>query len=363
MSQSSTNQAPQNGAGHREIPTPAVTQRLLIVDDNQLARRRLLTILKNQPGLEVESTADSRDALERLTNRNYSILITDLRMPRLDGMELIQEAQRLGLGVTVIVSTGESSIDEAIRATRMGVYDFLSKPIDACRLERVVQRALRERLLQDEVASLRAQLHGHYSFYNMLSKNPRMHAVFDLIRNVADSTATILIEGETGTGKEEVARAIHRTSISRPGPLIAVNCASLPETLLESELFGHEKGAFTSALNERRGRFELAHQGTLFLDEVGDIPASMQAKLLRVLQERRFERVGGTESIDVDVRIITATNRSLRRLRKARQVPRRTVLPAERSANRAPVASGTPGRYPALSDPLCAEIRAPWRTR
>src|SRR5262249_26338276 len=199
-------------------------------------------------------------------------------------------------------------------ATRMGVYDFLGKPIDAGRLERVVQRALRERLLQDEIASLRAQLHGHYSFCNMLSKNPRMHAVFDLIQHVGGSTATILIEGETGTGKEEVARAIHRTSISRSGPLIAVNCASLPEALLESELFGHEKGAFTSALNQRRGRFELADQGTLFLDEVGDIPPAMQAKLLRVLQERRFERVGGTESIEVDVRVIAATNRSLLRL-------------------------------------------------
>src|SRR5262249_22910880 len=151
-------------------------------------------------------------------------------------------------------------------------------------------------------------------FHSILSKNPHMHAVFELISNVAQSNATVLIEGETGTGKEQVARAIHQSSTNREGPLVAVNCAALPETLLESELFGHEKGAFTSAVGQRRGRFELANGGTLFLDEVGDVPATMQAKLLRVLQERRFERVGGTESIEVDVRVIAATNRSLPRL-------------------------------------------------
>src|SRR5947208_3950044 len=150
----------------------------------------------------------------------------------------------------------------------------------------------------------------------MLSKNPRMHQVFELISNVADTTATVLIEGETGTGKEQVARAIHGASRVRTGPMVAVNCAALPENLLESELFGHEKGAFTSAVSQRRGRFELADGGTIFLDEVGDIPAAMQAKLLRVLQERRFERVGGTESIEVDVRVIAATNRSLKKLVK-----------------------------------------------
>ena len=181
----------------------------------------------------------------------------------------------------------------------------------------MVQRALRERALQDEVAALREQMHDQYSFHNILSKNPRMHQVFDLISNVANTTTTVLIEGETGTGKELVARAIHiASSPLRTGPLVAVNCAALPENLLESELFGHEKGSFTSAVSQRRGRFELADGGTLFLDEVGDIPPAMQAKLLRVLQERRFERVGGTESIEVDVRVIAATNRSLLKLVK-----------------------------------------------
>src|SRR5205823_7792548 len=175
--------------------------------------------------------------------------------------------------------------------------------------------ALRERELQDEVASLRTQLQDRFSFHNILSKAPQMLATFELITNLAHSNTTVLIEGETGTGKEMVARAIHEASYARrSGPFVAVNCAALPETLLESELFGHEKGAFTSAVSQRQGRFELAHGGTIFLDEIGDVPASMQAKLLRVLQERRFERVGGTESIQVDIRVIAASNRSLQRL-------------------------------------------------
>jgi transcriptional regulator with GAF, ATPase, and Fis domain len=175
---------------------------------------------------------------------------------------------------------------------------------------------LRERALQDEVAQLRDQLQKKHAFHNILSKHPQMHAIFELINNVADTASTVLIEGETGTGKEQIARALHEASRSRTGSLVAVNCAALPDNLLESELFGHEKGAFTGAVGQRRGRFELAHGGTILLDEVGDVPASMQAKLLRVLQERRFERVGGTETIEVDVRIIAATNRPLRRLVK-----------------------------------------------
>jgi DNA-binding NtrC family response regulator len=243
-------------------------------------------------------------------------VITDLRMPHLDGMELIKEIQQRGLPVTIIVTTGHGSIDEAVQAIRLGAYDFLTKPIDMDNLFLVIQRALRERALQDEVAFLRQELKNRYAFQNILSKNPRMHAIFELINNVAHSTSTVLIEGETGTGKEQVARAIHQSSHSRAGPLIVVNCAALPETLLESELFGHEKGAFTNAVSQRRGRFELADGGTIFLDEVGDVPASMQAKLLRVLQERCFERVGGAQTISIDVRVIAATNRSLQQMVK-----------------------------------------------
>jgi DNA-binding NtrC family response regulator len=294
----------------------SVPRRILIVEDNEVARRQLQQLLQSDLSLQVDVTGDGHKALQDLGEHNYSIVITDLRMPRLDGMELIREVQQRRLPVTIIVTTGHGSIDEAVQAIRLGAYDFLTKPIDVDNLRLVVQRALRERTLQDEVAYLREQLKSRYSFYNILSKNPHMHAIFELISNVAQSNATVLIEGETGTGKEQVARAIHQASNNRTGPLVPVNCAALPETLLESELFGHEKGSFTGAQQQRRGRFEMANGGTIFLDEVGDIPAPMQAKLLRVLQERRFERVGGTESIEVDVRVIGATNRSLQRLVK-----------------------------------------------
>src|SRR5437763_6519983 len=286
-------------------------RRVLIAEDNEVNRQQLKQILETDQKVKVDTTSDGMEALEALVNNNYSILLTDLKMPHLNGMQLIEEVQKRRLPVTVIVMTGYGSIDEAVHAMRLGAYDFLTKPVDPKQLSLVVQRALRERQLQDEVMHLREQLQSRYSFHNILSKNPRMHAVFELISNVAHTTSTVLIEGETGTGKEQVARAIHLASTVRTGPMIAVNCAALPENLLESELFGHEKGAFTSAMNQRRGRFELADGGTIFLDEVGDIPAAMQAKLLRVLQERRFERVGGTESIEVDVRVIAATNRSL----------------------------------------------------
>jgi DNA-binding NtrC family response regulator len=192
----------------------------------------------------------------------------------------------------------------------------LTKPLDADQLRLVVRRALQERELQDEASLLRRQLQSEFAFQNVLSRSPKMRAVFELIGHLAHTTTTVLIQGETGTGKEQVARAIHAASQGRRGPFVAVNCAALPENLLESELFGHEKGAFTGALSQRRGRFELADGGTIFLDEVGDVPALMQAKLLRVLQERRFERVGGAESLEVDVRVIAATNRPLSRLVK-----------------------------------------------
>ncbi len=291
-------------------------RRLLIADDSEQTRKALQQLLEADHKIKVDTTTDGSEALAALSEHNYSLLITDLRMPRLDGLQLIEALQKQRIPTTVIVMTGHGSIDEAVQAMRLGAYDFITKPIDMQRLRLVVQRALRERQLVDEVVNLREQLQDRFSFQNIISKNPRMHAIFELISNVAHTTTTVLVEGETGTGKEQVARAIHSASQVRTGPLVAVNCAALPENLLESELFGHEKGSFTSAVGQRRGRFELADGGTIFLDEVGDIPAAMQAKLLRVLQERRFERVGGTESIEVDVRVIAATNRSLLRLVK-----------------------------------------------
>jgi DNA-binding NtrC family response regulator len=315
---STSTKAHHAGNAHATAASPDkptnMQRRVLLVEDNDLARHQLQQLLQTDQSLQVDARKDGKEAMRDLGDRNYSMLITDLRMPNLDGMELIRKVQQQGLPVTVIVTTGHGSIEEAVQAMQLGAYDFLTKPIDIDNLRRVMHRALRERALQDELVHLREQLQKRYSFHNILSKNPHMHRVFELISNVAHTQSTVLIEGETGTGKEQVARAIHQASQNRSGPLIAVNCAALPEGLLESELFGHEKGAFTNAASQRRGRFELANGGTIFLDEVGDVPLPMQAKLLRVLQERRFERVGGTESIEVDVRVIAATNRSLRRL-------------------------------------------------
>jgi two-component system response regulator AtoC len=291
----------------------APNQRILVADDNATTCKYLQELLAEDPGAVVDTVGDGREALAALLDRPYGIVITDLKMPRLNGMELIAEVQKQHLPVAVIVTSGFGSIADAVQAMRLGATDFLTKPIDIDHLRLVVRRALRERALRDEVASLREQLQERYSFQNIVSKNPRMHEVFKLIAHVAPATSTVLVEGETGTGKEQIARAVHQAS-QRTGPFVAVNCAALPETLLESELFGHEKGAFTSAVGQHKGRFELADEGTIFLDEAGDIPPSMQAKLLRVLQERHFERVGGTENISVDVRVIAASNRSLQQL-------------------------------------------------
>jgi len=289
-------------------------RRILLAEDSERTRQSLKELLQSDDQIEVDTAHNGEEAFKALEKQNYSIGLVDLKMPGLDGMQLIEEVQKRKMPVTIIVMTGYGSINEAVQAMRLGAYDFLTKPIDVQHLRLVIARALRDRVLHDEVVYLREQLQGQYEFHNILSKNPRMHAVFELIGNLAQTNTTVLIEGETGTGKEQIARAIHEATQGRPGPLIAVNCAALPENLLESELFGHEKGAFTTALNQRRGRFELANGGTIFLDEVGDIPPAMQAKLLRVLQERRFERVGGVESIEVDVRVIAATNRSLLQL-------------------------------------------------
>jgi DNA-binding NtrC family response regulator len=291
-------------------------RRVLIVEDHETARKQVQVFLESSTALAVDTAANGSDALKALADRPYSVIITDLKMPRVDGLQLLEEVQKRRLPADVIITTGFGTIDDAVQAMRLGAADFLTKPINFDHLRLVVERSIRERALQDEVAALREKLNQHFKFHDILSKSPRMHAVFELISHVAETTSTVLINGETGTGKELVARAVHDASPRRDAPFIPVNCAALPESLLESELFGHEKGSFTSAVGQRKGRFELAHTGTIFLDEVGEIPAAMQAKLLRVLQERRFERVGGTQTIEVDVRVVAATNRDLLRLAK-----------------------------------------------
>jgi DNA-binding NtrC family response regulator len=290
-------------------------QRILIVEDLEDTRSSLQELLQMSLKLEVDTAEDGAAGLAMLRQKSYSLVITDLRMPKVSGLKLIQAVQEERLPVTVIVTTGHGSIKDAVEAMQMGAYDFLTKPPDPQHLCLLIQRALRERAIQDEVLALRQQLGARHTFQDVLSRSPKMHDVFELIGHIADTTSTVLIRGETGTGKEQVARAIHKSSGAlRTGPFVAVNCGALNENLLESELFGHEKGSYTGAVGKRIGRFELAHQGTLFLDEIGDVPMSMQIKLLRVLQERRFERVGGTEPIDVDVRIVAATHQDMEKL-------------------------------------------------
>ncbi|MFO0936559.1 MAG: sigma-54 dependent transcriptional regulator [Gemmataceae bacterium] len=301
---------------NRSLPVGS-ERRILIAEDQDDARDTLRELLSLSLGLPVDVVADGAAALARLKEQPYSVLITDLRMPKMHGIKLIEAIAESKIPVTVIVTTGHGGVPDAVKAMRLGAYDFLVKPADPQHLCLLVERALKERELQDEVLLLRKQLGERRAFRNVLSKSPKMIEVFDLIGHVADTGSTVLVLGETGTGKEQVARALHDASAAtRPGSFVAINCAALPENLLESELFGHEKGSFTGAVGQRKGRFEQAHQGTLFLDEVGDIPLPMQVKLLRVLQERRFERIGGNEPIEVDVRVVAATHCPLEQLVK-----------------------------------------------
>jgi DNA-binding NtrC family response regulator len=294
---------------------PPRRRRVLIADAGEQGRGQLQQWLQAEPDLEVQTTADGREALLRLLEGDVTLLLTELRLPHADGFQILKEVRQHDLPVTVIVLTAFGSTEDAVHAMRLGAYDFLTKPVDLDHLRRVLQGALRERSLQDELAQLRAQLRDRYSFQNVLSKSPQMHAIFELIHQAAPTSAPVLVEGETGTGKEELARALHAAAAPfRHGPFVTVNCAALPGDLLERELFGQEPDAGGGAVPQGQGRFERADGGTLFLDEVGDLPPPAQAELLRLLQERRIERVGGTTSFEADVRIVSASRRPLQHL-------------------------------------------------
>jgi two-component system, NtrC family, response regulator AtoC len=285
-------------------------RRILVVDDSELTCQQLSQVL-SAPDRQVTVATDGTAALEWLIENPCSLVLTDLRLPKVDGLELIREIRNRDLPVTVIVMTGHATVESAVEAMKLGAYDLIQKPIDTLRLEVLVNQALEDRRLIDEVAELRRRLQKKNAYHNLVGRSPGMAEVFKRVARVASSSCNVLITGETGTGKELVAQAIHSSDVTRTGPLVAVNCAALPEPLLESELFGHERGAFTGADRQKHGRFELARGGTLFLDEIGDMPQGMQAKLLRVLQDGRFERVGGTEAIHTDCRVVAATNLNL----------------------------------------------------
>jgi DNA-binding NtrC family response regulator len=285
-------------------------RRILVADDDTLIREHLRVILEAD-GYEVETAGDGASALEALRDRLFHLAITDLRMPGMNGIELVGSVRFEKLPLGLILLTGHGDTQVALDAMKAGADDFVTKPVEPDHLRFVIKRILERRRLIDELEQLRTQMRLDYSFHNMVSKSPKMRKIFDLIEQVGPLGSTVLVHGETGTGKELVAQAIHAADNRRKGPFVALNCAVLHDSLLESELFGHEKGAFTGADRRKKGRFELADGGTLFLDEVGDVSAPMQSKLLRVLQSGTFERVGGTETITVDVRIVAATNKRL----------------------------------------------------
>jgi two-component system response regulator FlrC len=287
---------------------------ILVVDDEP-AMRLLLTSVLADEGFDVTQAATGEEAVQLLAGRHFHLVITDLKMPGISGMQVLHRVKADNPETAVIVLTAFGSVEGAVDAMRKGAANYLLKPLaspDELRL--AVRRALEERRVADEAATLRQAADAVFPFGEIVARDAAMQSVLELARSVAPTDAAVLITGETGTGKELVARAIHHWSPRADRVFVAVNCAALAETLLESELFGHEKGAFTGAVAQRRGRFELAHGGTLFLDEVGEMSAALQAKLLRVLQEGAFERVGGTKTVTVDVRVIAATNRDLQRL-------------------------------------------------
>lgn len=285
---------------------------ILLVDDEPLMRLSMVDALE-AVGYDVHAAASGTEGLEAMRHKAYDLVITDLRLPGADGLTVLKTAKDKAPQTEVVVITAHGSVETAVDAMKLGACDYITKPFQMDELLLIVERVARVVMLRRENQDLKATLEDKFCFNGILGASSRMRAVLDKIKLVAETDSTVLILGESGTGKELVANAVHQNSPRRDYPLIKVSCAALPETLLEAELFGHEKGAFTGALRQRRGRFELAHRGTLFLDEIGDLSPVVQVKLLRVLQERRFERVGGNETIEADVRLACATQKDLRK--------------------------------------------------
>jgi DNA-binding NtrC family response regulator len=285
--------------------------RVLVVDDEPNARSALAELLRGE-GYVAEVAADGLSAVRMLESFDPDVVLTDLHMPLLDGLGLLQQGKELVPHAAFVVMTAHGSIDTAVAAIQRGAENFLTKPLDLDAVVALVGRAADKARLSRETSDLRSRLEQRFSMGGILGEHPAMHRTLKAIAQVAPSKATVLIHGESGTGKELIAQAIHQNSPRKNKPFVRLNCAALAESLLESELFGHEKGAFTGAVGRREGRFKQADGGTLFLDEVSEIPLPLQVKLLRFLQEKQFERVGGNETLTVDVRIVAATNRDLK---------------------------------------------------
>lgn len=291
---------------------------ILVVDDDR-EMRELLEDLLREEGYETESVESGDRALSRLERKPYDLLISDLKMDGMSGLALLQRTKKINPKQTMILITAFGTVESAIEAMKSGAFDYIIKPFKADELIISVQKAFERIQLQKEVARLRQEISREHQFSNIIGKSKGMQAIFQLIRQLSDSTVNTLISGESGTGKEMVAKAIHYNSPRKDYPFIAVNCAAIPETLLESELFGHVRGAFTDAHLEKRGMFEAAHRGTLFLDEIGEIPLGLQPKLLRAIEEKAVRKVGSTKTVPFDIRILSATNLDLIEEVKARR--------------------------------------------
>src|SRR5215467_9210300 len=292
---------------------PDSQKHLLLVEDEVPLRQAIAEQLSDR-GFHVEQCESGEAALARLADFAFDVIITDLRLPGMDGSSLVQAAVGRYPEIVAIVVTGYGTVKDAVEAIKRGASDFVNKPFQIDELLHVLESALEQRRLKSENAYLRAQLEERYRFEGIVGKSRTMARLFQLLETIAPTNSTVLITGETGTGKEVVARAIHHNSPRRAHRFVALNCSAIPETLLEAEIFGHVRGAFTGAVGARQGRFEQAHKGTLLLDEVGTMSAGLQMKLLRVLQEREFERVGDSHTTKVDVRVVAATNSDLRRM-------------------------------------------------
>jgi DNA-binding NtrC family response regulator len=288
-----------------------MTAKILIVDDEEIVIRSCRRILGDSMYV-LDSTHDGQDALRKVDETEYDLIVLDIMMPGIDGLEVLQQVKERHPDVDVIMMTGLSEIQTAVKAMKLGAFDYLSKPFDPDELKHVVDRALERRQLQQENRKLKTEVSSKYRFENIIGSSPPMQAVFGLIAKCAPTNSTVLITGESGTGKEMIARAIHYNSLRKDQPFVTVDCNTLSESLLESELFGHTKGSFTGAVANKRGMFDIANNGSLFLDEFGNIPLSTQAKLLRVIQEREFRAVGSTTTQKTNVRLITATNKDLK---------------------------------------------------
>ena len=286
---------------------------ILIVDDEAPLREGIVSYL-TQEGYSLQQASSGEEALALVRETPFDILITDLKLPGIEGTTVLQEALALYPELIGIIVTGYGTIEGAVQAMKIGAYDYISKPFQLMEVSLLVRQALERRRLRQENAYLKTQLKEKYRFENIIGNSKPMQEIFQLVETIAGTNSTVLVTGETGTGKELVARAIHFNSLRKDQKIVSINCGAIPETLLESELFGHVKGAFTGAHQTRIGRFEQAHKGTIFLDEIGTMSPSLQVKLLRVLQEREFERVGGMETIRVDVRIIAATSANLKEM-------------------------------------------------